>query len=93
MTSATATSLNPNEPQSGGMGKPSTTRQQIPLGETSFGMATPERGATVSETSAAKALCGEIPIPGHMPVNLSNASGPGAKIDHPAGVANVRSPN
>jgi len=49
--------------------------------------------ATVSEISAAKALFGEIPIPGHMPVNLSNASGPGAKIDHPAGVANVGSPN
>ena len=49
--------------------------------------------ATVSEISAARALFGEIPIPGHMPVNLSNASGPGAKIDHPAGVANVGSPN
>src|SRR5580700_608122 len=49
--------------------------------------------ATVSEISAARALFGEIPIPGHMPVNLSNASGPGAKIDHPAGVVNVGSPN
>jgi len=49
--------------------------------------------ATVSEISAAKALFGEIPIPGHLPVNLSNASGPGAKIDHPARVTNVASPN
>ncbi len=49
--------------------------------------------ASVSEVSAARALFGEIPIPGHMPVNLSNASGPGAKIDHPARVTNVGSPN
>jgi len=49
--------------------------------------------ATVSEISAAKALFGEIPIPGHMPVNLSNASGPATKIDHPARVVNVGSPN
>src|SRR5580700_4300 len=49
--------------------------------------------ATVSEVSAAKALFGEIPIPGHMPVNLSNASGPATKIDHPARVVNVGSPN
>ena len=49
--------------------------------------------ATVSEVSAVKALFGEIPIPGHMPVNLSNASGPGAKIDHPARAASVGSPN
>jgi beta-N-acetylhexosaminidase len=49
--------------------------------------------ATVSEISAAKALFGEIPIAGHLPVNLSNASGPGAKIDHPARVKNVVSPN
>jgi beta-N-acetylhexosaminidase len=49
--------------------------------------------ATVSEISAARALFGEIPIPGHMPVNLSNASGPGTKIDPPARVVNVGSPN
>jgi beta-N-acetylhexosaminidase len=49
--------------------------------------------ATVSEISVAKALFGEIPIPGHMPVTLSNASGPGTKIDHPARVTNVGSPN
>jgi beta-N-acetylhexosaminidase len=38
---------------------------------------------TVSETSAARALFGEIPMPGHMPVNLSragveNPKGPGS---------------
>jgi len=49
--------------------------------------------ATVSEVSAVKALFGEIPIPGHMPVNLSNASGPGAKIDHPARAASAVSHN
>ena len=32
--------------------------------------------ATVSEISAAKAIFGEIPIPGHLPVNLSNGSVP-----------------
>jgi beta-N-acetylhexosaminidase len=45
--------------------------------------------ATVSEISAAKALFGEIPIPGHLPVNLSNASVPGARTGHPTQVANV----
>ena len=49
--------------------------------------------ATVSEVSAARALFGEIPIPGHMPVNLSNAAPPGSKIVHPASVVNVGSPN
>ena len=49
--------------------------------------------ASVSEISAAKALFGEIPIAGHLPVNLSNASGPGTKIDHSARVTNVVSPN
>jgi beta-N-acetylhexosaminidase len=48
--------------------------------------------ATVSEISAARALFGEIPIPGHLPVNLSNASVPGARIGHPARVATVGSP-
>ena len=38
--------------------------------------------ATVSEISAAKALFGEIPIPGHLPVNLSNASVPDARTGH-----------
>ena len=44
--------------------------------------------ATVSEISAAKALFGEIPIPGHLPVNISNASVPDARIGHPTDVAN-----
>jgi beta-N-acetylhexosaminidase len=48
--------------------------------------------ATVSEISAARALFGEIPIPGHLPVNISNASVPGARIGHLAQVANVGSP-
>ena len=48
--------------------------------------------ATVSETSAAKALFGEIPIPGHLPVNLSNASVPDARTGHPTQVANVGPP-
>ena len=48
--------------------------------------------ATVSEISAAKALFGEIPIPGHLPVNLSNASVPDARTGHPAQVANVKPP-
>jgi len=46
--------------------------------------------ATVSEISAAKALFGEIPIPGHLPVNLSNVSIPDARIGHPTEVANTR---
>jgi beta-N-acetylhexosaminidase len=48
--------------------------------------------ATVSEISAAKALFGEIPIPGHLPVNLSNASVPAARTGHPTQVANVGPP-
>jgi len=48
--------------------------------------------ATVSEISAAKALFGEIPIPGHLPVNLSNASVPDARVRQPKEVAQVRSP-
>ena len=47
--------------------------------------------ATVSEISAAKALFGEIPIPGHLPVNLSNASVPVARIGQTAEVANAGS--
>ena len=47
--------------------------------------------ATVSEISAAKALFGEIPIPGHLPVNLSNASVPDTKIGHLTEVAHIRS--
>ena len=46
--------------------------------------------ATVSEISAARAVFGEIPIPGHLPVNLSSASVPDARIAHPIPVANLR---
>ena len=49
--------------------------------------------ATVSEISAAKALFGEIPIPGHLPVNFSNASVPDTRTGHPAQVASVGSPH
>jgi beta-N-acetylhexosaminidase len=48
--------------------------------------------ATVSEISAARALFGEIPIPGHLPVDLSNVSVPHTGIEHPTHVANVASP-
>ena len=46
--------------------------------------------ATVSEISAARALFGEIPIAGHLPVNISNTSVPGAGIAHPNEIANMR---
>ena len=49
--------------------------------------------ATVSEVSAARALFGEIPIPGHLPVNLTDASGPGVRSERPARVTKVASPN
>lgn len=45
--------------------------------------------ATVSEISAARALFGEIPIPGHLPVNISNAFVPDAKVGHLGRVASV----
>ena len=48
--------------------------------------------ATVSEISAARALFGEIPIPGHLPVNISSASVPEARIAYPTQVANLGSP-
>jgi beta-N-acetylhexosaminidase len=48
--------------------------------------------ATVSEISAARALFGEIPIPGHLPVNISNTSVAGPRIGHPARVADEGSP-
>lgn len=47
--------------------------------------------ATVSEVSAARALFGEIPIPGHLPVNISNAFAPKPRIDHPTEAANMGS--
>ena len=43
--------------------------------------------ATVSEVSVAKALFGEIPLSGHLPVNIVNASVP--RFELPAPVANV----
>ena len=43
--------------------------------------------ATVSEISAARALFGEIPIPGHLPVNISNATVTGQRIGLPTQVA------
>src|SRR5579862_2953419 len=44
--------------------------------------------ATVSEISAARAVFGEIPTPGHLPVNIPNASVLDARIAHPAQAAN-----
>jgi beta-N-acetylhexosaminidase len=43
--------------------------------------------ATVSEISAARALFGEIPIPGHLPVTISNATVSGQRIGLPGQVA------
>jgi beta-N-acetylhexosaminidase len=47
--------------------------------------------ATVSEISAARALFGEIPIRGHLPVNISNISVPVRGNWDPTAVANMRS--
>ena len=49
--------------------------------------------ATVSEVSAARALFGEIPSPGHLPVTISNTSVPSAKIGPSGRFANSGSPN
>jgi len=43
--------------------------------------------ATVSEIAAAKALFGEIPIRGHLPVSIPNVAKRGAGIERPAQVA------
>jgi beta-N-acetylhexosaminidase len=43
--------------------------------------------ATVSEVAAVKALFGEIPIHGHLPVTIPNVAQRGAGIDRPAQVA------
>jgi beta-N-acetylhexosaminidase len=43
--------------------------------------------ATVSEVSAVKALFGEIPIRGRLPVTIPNVALRGAGIDRPAQVA------
>jgi beta-N-acetylhexosaminidase len=44
--------------------------------------------ATVSEVSAIKALFGEIPIRGHLPVTIPNVAQRGASLERPAPVAN-----
>ncbi len=49
--------------------------------------------ATVSEVSAARALFGEIPSPGHLPVNISNSSVPSDKIGQSGRFATSGSPN
>jgi len=48
--------------------------------------------ATVSEVSAAKALFGEIPIHGHMPVNLLKAGAQPGAVAGPAQIINVKTP-
>ncbi len=48
--------------------------------------------ATVSEVSAVKALFGEIPIHGHLPVTIPNVAQRGAGIERPAQVAIGGSP-
>lgn len=47
---------------------------------------------TVSEISAAKALFGEIPIHGHLPVNIPNVSVLSAGTSRPAELSNAGSP-
>src|SRR5579864_214458 len=49
--------------------------------------------ATVSEMSAIKALFGEIPIRGHLPVSIPNIAQRGAGIERPAQVAQEGSPD
>ena len=49
--------------------------------------------ATVSEISAVRALFGEIPIAGHLPVNISNVSVPDTRVGHATEVANMGSSN
>ena len=49
--------------------------------------------ATVSEISAVKALFGEIPIRGHLPVTIPNVAQRGAGIERPVQVANGGSPH
>jgi beta-N-acetylhexosaminidase len=44
--------------------------------------------ATVSEVAAVKALFGEIPIRGHLPVSIPNVAQRGAGIERPAQAAN-----
>jgi beta-N-acetylhexosaminidase len=49
--------------------------------------------ATVSEVAAIRALFGEIPIRGRLPVSIPNVAQRGAGLDRPAQVANGGSPN
>ncbi len=49
--------------------------------------------ATVSEIAAIKALFGEIPIRGHLPVSIPNVAQRGAGLERPAQVAKGGSPN
>ncbi len=46
---------------------------------------------TVSEISAAKALFGEIPLPGSLPVKISDASIPGGPVSQPVQAASAKS--
>jgi beta-N-acetylhexosaminidase len=49
--------------------------------------------ATVSEVAAIKALFGEIPIRGHLPVTIPNVAQRGAGLEPPAPVAKGASPH
>jgi beta-N-acetylhexosaminidase len=49
--------------------------------------------ATVSEEAAVKALFGEIPIRGHLPVTIPNVAQRGAGLERPAQAANGGSPH
>jgi beta-N-acetylhexosaminidase len=49
--------------------------------------------ATVSEIAAVKALFGEIPVRGHLPVTIPNVAQRGAGIERPAEVATGGSPH
>jgi beta-N-acetylhexosaminidase len=49
--------------------------------------------ATVSELAAIKALFGEIPIRGHLPVTIPNVTQRGAGLERPAHVAKGGSPH
>jgi beta-N-acetylhexosaminidase len=49
--------------------------------------------ATVSEVGAIKALFGEIPVRGHLPVTIPNVAQRGAGLDRPARVAEGGFPN
>jgi len=49
--------------------------------------------ASVSEVGAVKALFGEIPIRGHLPVTIPNIAQRGAGMERPAQVAKRGSPH